>query len=234
MSALRVNKEFESAILIVKMFGVQYWEPSQQSLSLALTYLEGYRLNHIFTDSNDLYFFQGYNFLEDQQNGLYLMVLKLFLLHKHFDEEENIEQAIALIKFYLTNTDLPFSGLDDSLDVCQTCGQAVTRNDVQLVCSGCHVACYCSLDHQRMTWKKDAIHGMRIGHEILCPLYKTCRKFASATRNGDVKKQLKMEKRFDRACLKFLTHGLGLKRSASLVRINNELALLRRGMTIRN
>ena len=31
VSALRVNKEFESAILLVKMFGVKYWEPFQQS-----------------------------------------------------------------------------------------------------------------------------------------------------------------------------------------------------------
>ena len=124
-------------------------------LSLALTYLEDYRLKHVFTDSNDLYCFQGYNFLEDfledKENTLHLMVLKLFLLHKNFDEEENIEQAIALIKSHLINSDLPFFGLDDSVDFCHTCGQAVTRVDAQLVCSGCHVACYCSLDHQRMT-----------------------------------------------------------------------------------
>ena len=84
------------------------------------------------------------------------------------------------------NTGLPFSSLDDSVDACYTCGQAVTRDDVQLVCSGCHVACYCSLDHQRMTWKKDTMYGMRIGHKILCPLYKACKKWA--TRQGGGKK----------------------------------------------
>lgn len=106
---------------------------------------------------------------------------------------------------------LAIFGLDDTADTCYTCGQVVTTDDVQLVCSGCHVACYCSLDHQRMTWKKDAIYGLRIGHQILCPIYKTFRKMVIATRNGDAKQIMKMDKRLDKACLKFLSHGLGLK-----------------------
>ena len=93
---------------------------------------------------------------------------------------------------------------------CFTCRQKGTATEVQLVCSGCRVACYCSLDHQRMTWKMDAIGGMRIGHEILCPLMKAYRKWKLASKKGN-EKALKLRRRFDGECLYFLSHGLGLK-----------------------
>ncbi|GFH43595.1 predicted protein [Chaetoceros tenuissimus] len=89
---------------------------------------------------------------------------------------------------------------------CFTCNQA----DTHFVCSGCRLACYCSLDHQRMTWKKDAVQGMLIGHEILCPMMKAYRKWKLASKTGD-QKALKLRRRLDRECLYFLSHGLGLE-----------------------
>ena len=93
---------------------------------------------------------------------------------------------------------------------CFTCHQAGTATEVQLVCSACRLACYCSLDHQRMTWKKDAVQGMRIGHEILCPLMKAYRKWKLVSKKGG-ERALKVRRRFDRECLYFLSDGLGLK-----------------------
>ncbi|GFH47226.1 predicted protein [Chaetoceros tenuissimus] len=94
---------------------------------------------------------------------------------------------------------------------CFTCNQTGTATEVQLVCSGCRVACYCSLDHQRMTWKKDAVRGMRIGHEILCPLMKAYRKWKLIANKKGNERALKLRRRLDRECLYFLSHGLGLK-----------------------
>ena len=98
-------------------------------------------------------------------------------------------------------------------DNCWTCGQAAAPNEVQYVCSGCQVACYCSIDHQRATWKKEAVKGMRIGHDILCPLYKAFRKYTlqKASEERDEEKESKVQRRFDRECVKFLEYGLGLK-----------------------
>ncbi|GFH43596.1 predicted protein [Chaetoceros tenuissimus] len=93
---------------------------------------------------------------------------------------------------------------------CFTCLQKGTATEVQLVCSGCRFACYCSLDHQRMTWKKDAIQGMRIGHEILCPLMKAYRKWRLVSKE-DNERALKLRRRLDRECAYFLSDGLGLK-----------------------
>ncbi|GFH43664.1 predicted protein [Chaetoceros tenuissimus] len=92
---------------------------------------------------------------------------------------------------------------------CFTCHEKRTTTEA-LVCSGCRVACYCSLDHQRMTWKKDAIQGMRIGHEILCPLWKAFRKWKLVSKKGN-ERAMKLRNRLDRECLYFLSHGLGLK-----------------------
>ena len=96
-------------------------------------------------------------------------------------------------------------------DCCYTCGQTATSTEVQYVCSGCRVARYCSIDHQRMTWKKEAERGMHIGHEILCPLYSAFRKYILASEERDEEKKSRMEKRFERECVKFLEYGLGLK-----------------------
>ena len=61
-----------------------------------------------------------------------------------------------------------------------------------------------------MTWKKDAIRGMRIGHEILCPLMKAYRKWKLASKKSN-ERALKLRRRFESECLYFLSDGLGLK-----------------------
>ncbi|GFH43665.1 predicted protein [Chaetoceros tenuissimus] len=93
---------------------------------------------------------------------------------------------------------------------CFTCHQKGTTKEVHLVCSGCRFACYCRLDHQRMTWRKGAIRGMRIGHEILCPLMNAYRKWKLVSKKGN-EIASKLRRRFERECMYFLSDGLGLK-----------------------
>lgn len=97
-----------------------------------------------------------------------------------------------------------------SQDQCNTCCQRATESEVKLVCSGCRAACYCSLEHQRMTWKKDFGLGVRIGHEKLCPVMKAYRKWKTSAADGE-DKAVRLRRRFDRECLYFLSHGIGLK-----------------------
>lgn len=95
-------------------------------------------------------------------------------------------------------------------DQCKTCGQRATESEVKLVCSGCRAACYCSLEHQRMTWKKDFGLGVQIGHKQLCPVMKAYRKWNTAALNGE-DKAVRLRRRLDRECLYFLSHVIGLK-----------------------
>lgn len=145
--------------------------------------------------------------LAPRRDAYFMMIAqKDYLCHQVDDKDLSSQlcnNAIKHVEMYL-ETICGFERL------CFTCKQKGTATEVQLVCSGCRVACYCSLDHQRMTWKKDAIQGMRIGHEILCPLMKAYRKWKLASKKGN-EKALELRRRFDRECLYFLSHGLGLK-----------------------
>ena len=98
------------------------------------------------------------------------------------------------------------------LDYCNTCScaQAATQSEVQFVCSGCRTICYCSREHQRLTWMKDAVQGMRIGHKILCPLMKIYRKWRNAADNNE-EKAARLREKLEESCLSFLSHGLRLK-----------------------
>lgn len=96
-------------------------------------------------------------------------------------------------------------------DFCSTCYQAHTKCEVPFVCSSCHVVCYCSLDHQRKSWKKGAARGMCIGHKALCPVFKAYRKWKVSLGNDCNHEQQRMRMRFERQCVHFLAYGLGLK-----------------------
>lgn len=90
-----------------------------------------------------------------------------------------------------------------------SCCLAKLPDESALVCSGCRVACFCSLDHQRSSWKKD-MRGLGIGHKMLCPLLKAHRKYNDAKRiqKDNVREYLL---RFDRECENFFSKTLGLE-----------------------
>ena len=89
-----------------------------------------------------------------------------YLFHQAFDNTEVVRRkAIGFFEEYLD--------LNSKVKThCITCTQTATESEVQFVFSGCRVACYCSIDHQRMSWKKEAVRGLRFGHEVLCPVMK--------------------------------------------------------------
>lgn len=186
--AFRAHKMYDSAIRLEMTCGSLVMSPFDSKISLALTYLEQYRVEFHKRSQmrkDDI----------DTMNSLIVPILKECLIKKNFSFEHCL---IFAQWYYLTHTIvgnekirerlinaasemvevclecasllLPYSCFGE--DKCYTCGQAVTPTEVKYVCSGCRVACYCSIDHQRTTWKKEAVRGMRIGHEILCPLYK--------------------------------------------------------------
>ncbi|GFH56053.1 predicted protein [Chaetoceros tenuissimus] len=212
---LRTTKHFDAAAVL----GEQLEELCGDKFSLATTYLEQYiiddkSLQQYLVDDKE---FLPEDFVEimtevmqkHQNEGTTAYVLVLaqatYLLHQLYDDtKEARRKAICFIEKYLDS----FSIAETR---CITCGQAGTPTEVQLVCSGCRVACYCSIDHQRMTWKKEVVRGMRFGHEVLCPVMKAYRKWRHANDNGGNKRVSRLRRRFERECLYFLSDGLGLK-----------------------
>ncbi|GFH48439.1 predicted protein [Chaetoceros tenuissimus] len=137
--------------------------------------------------------------------SILLLAQSTYLSHQLNDNTEVVmRKAIGFIEEYL---DLILRAETH----CSTCKQTGTESEVQFVCSGCRVACYCSIDHQRMTWKKDAETGMRFGHEVLCPVMKAYRKWRHANDNGDNERVSRLRRRFERECLYCLSDGMGLK-----------------------
>ncbi|GFH47225.1 predicted protein [Chaetoceros tenuissimus] len=203
---LRTTKLFDEAIVL----GKQLEELTGDRLSLVTTYLEQYIagdktlpedffLNVLEKHKND-----GFNTVNP--SSVLVLAQSTYLLHQltSGETEKIFRKAISFIEGYLDM-------IPKVKSCCFTCGQAGTPTEVQLVCSGCRVACYCSIDHQRMTWKKEAVRGMRIGHEVLCPLMKAYRKWRHAHDNGDNEQVSRLRLRFERECLYFLSDGLGLK-----------------------
>ncbi|GFH55912.1 predicted protein [Chaetoceros tenuissimus] len=223
---LRTTKHFDAAIVL----GKQLEELNADIEPLATSYLEQYLVEYypkfgrkikslpesfenIFIDMGDAF---G-NMVEKYNNGGFdtsvdpetLLVLAqwIYLLHQFSSDDKEImmkKEAIGFIEDYL---DL-ISKVETH---CRTCTQTATESEVQLVCSGCRVACYCSIDHQRMTWKKEAVKGMRFGHEVLCPVMKAYRKWRHANHNGDHERVSRLRRRFERECLYLLSDGMGLK-----------------------
>ena len=221
---LRTTKHFDAAIII----GKQLEELTGDKDSLATIYLEQYLVEHYpklgrTVDSLPENFKANMvnafgSMIKKHKNGGFnknnaapLLVLAqwTYLCHQLYDDdkEELFKKVIGFLEKYL---DL-FSKIETH---CIACKQTATESEVQFVCSGCRVACYCSIDHQRMVWKKDADTGMRFGHEVMCPVMKAYRKWRHALSNdkdGEDDKVSKLRRRFERECLYCLSDGLGLR-----------------------
>ena len=202
---LRMTKHFDEAMVL----GKQLAELTGDKVSLATTYLEQY----IFGDKSPPGDFIVNVFQKHQNDGfnknnaasMLVLAQWTYLLHKlDDDKEELLKKAIGFLENYLD--------LISSIEThCITCTQIAMTSEVQFVCSGCRVACYCSIDHQRMTWKKEAEKGMRFGHEVLCPVMKAYRKWRHANDNSDNGRASTLRQRFERECLCCLSDGLGLR-----------------------
>ncbi|GFH55981.1 predicted protein [Chaetoceros tenuissimus] len=228
--AFRAHKMYDAAIKLEITCGPLMRKPLESKLSLAMTYLEYYRIEfHKRSDIRKKDFFTMNSLItsmmeeypvESNVSAEYMLVLAQWYYLTHTlavdksKKEKTITSAFSAFGMFLYSIVVPDERCTKiKQDKCYTCGQAVTPTEVQYVCSGCRVACYCSIDHQRATWKKEAVSGMRIGHEILCPLYKTFRKhlFQKESEDIDNAKELRIFFHLERECLKFLEYGLGLK-----------------------
>ena len=224
VSAFRAHKLFVSAIGLEMACGSLIQSPQLSKISLALTYLEQYRVEYnqrsqMRTEDIQRITSLMHSLMREKppQSGYayfeYCLILaQCYYLSQVFYDKRTTTKTSQLVEHFLSAiTDEDGSKI--AQDSCFTCDQAVAPDEVQLVCSGCRVACYCSIDHQRATWKKDAVQGTRIGHEILCPLYKVFRKYKvqKARKDRDEEKEAKMKRLFERECVKFLADGLGLK-----------------------
>lgn len=131
----------------------------------------------------------------------------MYLNHQGTSEKtvKDRETAIFLVEEYIKTQD---EGL--VMHNCLGCDQKSTTSNPLLVCSGCRFVCYCNLEHQRSSWRKDLHWGVGIGHKELCPLYKAYRKYKNARRSHG-KNIVEYHLRFQRECEKFLSDGLGLK-----------------------
>ena len=209
---LRITKHFDAAMVLGKQLEVL----TGDRLSIATTCLEQYihtvddkslpedfllNMNHLLQKHARDGYRTGYT------GSMLVLAQSTYLLHQLSSNhsEELFREAIGFIEEYLDDI---FWNLESH---CHTCTQTATESEVQFVCSGCRVACYCSIDHQRMTWKKEAEKGMRFGHEVLCPVMKAYRKWRHANDNSDNGRASTLRQRFERECLCCLSDGLGLR-----------------------
>ncbi|GFH50903.1 predicted protein [Chaetoceros tenuissimus] len=199
---LRSAKDFDNAIVLGKK--LLDLKNDKASLSLTITFLEQYKAgkerksNAHFPLFSDI--LKGLPECGIPECGIPECML---LAQLHYILRHQTSQSIYYTEMYLRRM------FETGLDFCNTCSCAHT-SEVQFVCSGCRSVCYCSRAHQRLTWMKDAVQGMRIGHKILCPLMKIYRKWRNATDNNE-EKASRLRVKFEEACLRFLSHGLRLK-----------------------
>ncbi|GFH55330.1 predicted protein [Chaetoceros tenuissimus] len=90
----------------------------------------------------------------------------------------------------------------DSQNVCYTCREEDTQDHESFVCQGCRVISYCCRDHQRLNHFHHEETGSRgLGHKQLCPLFKAYRRKRG---NTDTSKEGHLDRKFQRACMRFL------------------------------
>lgn len=203
--ALMLMKEFGKAIAI----GKQLEQLSGDKLTLARIYIEQYRLG--LSDHSVLYNFMpcpldegNYPRLDGfTMNGRFCQDLLVFAQWEVMYHKQASSGAVMWVDRFVNAICGDYK--------CRTCTQAITDSDVPFVCSGCRVACYCSLDHQRLNWKKDPLTGMRIGHKLLCPMMKTYRKWKHANHDGNEEVAKTWRRRYLKEIVYFLFHGLGLE-----------------------
>lgn len=68
-------------------------------------------------------------------------------------EAGHADTALEHLKGYLTVC------VEDARDTCEGCGQSRCQDVAMLTCSGCRVARFCSVDHQKMASKKASLGG---------------------------------------------------------------------------
>ncbi len=217
-NVLRVAKRFDEVIDLGEKLLLlpNLPESSEVKVSLAVSYIERYREEyHLRSKRNDYFLVKNllkhirgtYEYHENNTCELsfeFALAQWHYLCHKLNGKKHKrrcCEQSIRHIE-KIVEIEWKFK------DCCSTCAQAPTKDEVKYVCSGCRMACYCSIDHQRMHWRKNQILGTCVGHQIFCPVLKTYRKWKAAAKEN----KERMRRRFERECLDCLAYGLRLEK----------------------
>ena len=97
---------------------------------------------------------------------------------------------------------IAFKSEDSHNLLCHTCSDEYTPDHQGLVCQGCRVVSYCCKEHQRLNYLHHEVTGTRgLGHKQLCPVFKAYRRKKD---NRDTSKQGHLDRKFQRACKRFL------------------------------
>lgn len=223
---LRRKKKWDEALDLTNKFGMYIEESKYCSSSFlyAVTYLERYRVEarkrpkgkrnwmsvslykHIHSKINER--------CQQERKGevlvqpyMPLLLAQWTYLHHHGSTEQSLtDTAIDLVGKYITSQQVELSAMMR----CIECRQKSTTSDPLLICSGCRAVCYCCIDHQRSSWKKELDTGVGIGHKLLCPLYKALRK-AKFAYEGNKDNRDEYVARFRNECESFLSDSLGLR-----------------------
>ena len=101
---------------------------------------------------------------------------KLHLAHLTFEAGQE-DAALAHLKEHLSWL------VQRGRDICAGCGQTRGEDTPMLTCSGCHVARFCSADHQKMASRKAALGGsLTMGrHKDIC---RVLSKWREAVKDG--------------------------------------------------
>ena len=226
---LRRKRKWDEALDFTNKFGSNIEETKLFSspFMLAMTYIERYRVEARKTpkDKRNLMSVSLYKYIsllvsegyDQTKKGLFhthenhqLLIAQWMYLNHHGSSKifNNFrEYAIQLVEYYVRNK--IYMGIHE-MELCLGCRQKTESSNPGLVCSGCRVACYCSHEHQRSSWKKELDWGVGIGHKMLCPLHKALRKCREAHERC-IYDTRKYNLRLKKECEKFLTDSLGLK-----------------------
>ncbi|GFH53853.1 predicted protein [Chaetoceros tenuissimus] len=233
VKCLRATKNFGAAIDMDRKFtsvrNLDKYEKLESVASLAITYIERYRVEfHKHTKKENKQIFDRLNkfmlratrkcdwdalscYTELQLSYGIAHAQWYFLLSKALKKKNEDETWVGLRTKAIDCVQMLIADKWHMKDSCFYCHQAPTKDEVKLVCGECRVACYCSIDHQRVSWKKNAVDDMCFGHEAICPAMKAYRRWQESVDSGDTEKETKTKRRFGRECLGFLAYGLGLE-----------------------
>ncbi|GFH60179.1 predicted protein [Chaetoceros tenuissimus] len=120
------------------------------------------------------------------------------------EEEHSSEKAKEITDEYTESlkTYVSCKSVNTQRVLCSTCSDEDTADHEGLVCQGCRVVSYCCKDHQRLNYLHHEVTGTRgLGHKQLCPVFKAYRRKKD---NSDTSKQGHLDRKFQRACKKFL------------------------------
>ncbi|GFH57202.1 predicted protein [Chaetoceros tenuissimus] len=118
----------------------------------------------------------------------------IFYTRENYTSLEVEGRCIEAMERYL---DFKSSIFSSSCCTCQESGE-----DRLLLCQGCRAVFFCCKDHQRLNFLHHEETGTRgMGHKYLCPVFKSYHK---RNKNKDAAKKDHLERKFRRACKRFL------------------------------